>query len=160
LKQRVAAICSAVIAISANILGQRILMNLGVEGRVLIPGLASLQPGWNRGVSFSLLTQDGVIGRYLLIAFIGLIAAVFALLAWRATSFVRAVGYGLVVGGAVGNLADRFMYGAVFDFLALRLGPVPLFVCNFADIFISIGVALLIADAILPQKASAGDFAA
>lgn len=46
------------------------------------------------------------------------------------------------LGGMIGNLTDRFLFGAVTDYLILR--PLPLFVCNFADICIFFGVAGLI----------------
>jgi len=44
------------------------------------------------------------------------------------------VAIGLIIGGALGNLVDRYLYGAVFDFLVMRLGEITLFVCNLADI--------------------------
>jgi signal peptidase II len=53
---------------------------------------------------------------------------------------------GLIVGGALGNIVDRVVHGAVFDFLVVRLGSHPLFVCNTADLFISLGVLFLAVD--------------
>ena len=58
-------------------------------------------------------------------------------------------------GGALGNLWDRVWHCAVFDFLSLHLGNLPLFVCNFADIAISAGVLLLILDSLLYKPAAA-----
>jgi len=43
---------------------------------------------------------------------------------------------GLIAGGALGNLVDRYLYGAVFDFLVLQLEGITLFVCNAADVAI------------------------
>jgi signal peptidase II len=73
-------------------------------------------------------------------------------MAWRAASIFAAAGFGLVLGGALGNLWDRGRYCAVFDYLSLHLGNVPLFVCNFADIAISMGVILLALDSLRMQS--------
>ena len=137
-----------------NFFFQRILMTTGVEGRTLIAGFADFHPAWNNGVSFSLLAQTSDTGRYLLIAVLTVISIAVAVMAWRATNALAAAGFGLVLGGALGNLMDRLQYGgAVFDFLALHLGSLPLFVCNLADIWISAGVVLLLLDSLLKQPA-------
>lgn len=110
----------------------------------IIPGVADFYPAWNRGVSFSLFTQDSETGRYMLMAVLGAISAGVAWMAWGATDGLSALGYGLILGGALGNLYDRAVHGAVFDFLYLHLGAMPLFICNFADILISAGVLVLL----------------
>ena len=120
---------------------------------VIIPGLADFRPAWNRGVSFSLFTQDGDTGRYVLMAAIAAISAGVVVAIWRASSRLSTVAYGLVLGGALGNLVDRFRFHAVFDFLSLHLGTVLLFVCNLPDIVISAGVVLLFVEALLYSKA-------
>jgi len=64
-----------------------------------------------------------------------------AIIFWRLAPKDRmtAVGSGLLVGGAIGNLIDRFRYSAVVDFIAV--GPWPRF--NFADCAIVFGVLIL-----------------
>jgi signal peptidase II len=54
----------------------------------------------------------------------------------------RALPLGLVLGGSLGNLADRLRLGAVVDFIDLRVWPV----FNVADIAITVGVGLLALD--------------
>lgn len=124
------------------------------SGVVIVPGLADFHQAWNRGVSFSLLTQDSNTGRYLLMALLAVISIGVAVMAWRATDRLSALGYGLILGGALGNLVDRAVYGAVFDFLYLHLGAMPLFVCNFADIAISAGVVALVLESVLSKPQS------
>ena len=59
-------------------------------------------------------------------------------------SLVRAIALGLVLGGAVGNLADRVCAGGVLDFIDLGIWPV----FNVADIALTIGIGLLMIEAI------------
>ena len=161
MSRRTAAAGVAALALAANIVFQRFLMNGGAEGRVLIPGLADFRPAWNPGVSFSLFVQDSALGWHLLVALLAVISAVVAVLMLRASSRLAAMGYALILGGALGNLRDRVLYdGAVFDFLALRLGRMPLFVCNLPDIFISAGAVLVLLDSLLERPRSARDFSA
>ena len=156
-----AATSVAALALAANIVLQRFLTTIGSESRVLIPGLADFRPAWNRGVSFSLFVQDSATGWHLLVALLAVISAVVAVLMWRASSTLMAMGFALILGGALGNLRDRVLYdGAVFDFLALHLGSTPLFVCNLPDIFISAGVVLVLLDSFLQKPKGAPDFAA
>lgn len=139
-------------ALLLNLLIENILMNTN-EKAILIPGLLDFVQTWNRGVSFSLYWQGGNSGRYILIAILAAIIIGVGILAWRAGNSFAAMGYGLIVGGALGNLIDRILYGPVFDYLFLHLGTVPLFVFNFSDAAISAGVVLLVADNLMAAKA-------
>ena len=113
----------ALASLAANIVFQHVVMQAGLMRAVLIPGLADFRPAWNRGVSFSLLAQDTVTGRHLLIAMLSAVTIGVLVVMWRATSRLSAAGLGLIAGGAMGNLVDRIRFeGAVFDFLFLHLG--------------------------------------
>ena len=120
----------------------------GIEDGVLragplLPGL-DLALRFNRGVSFSLLTQDGALGAALLTSFSLGVVAVLTIWLWRTPSKLNAAGLGLVIGGALGNAVDRTLYGAVIDFLDLNAFGRHLFVFNVADAAISAGVAMMI----------------
>lgn len=132
--------------LAAIVIFQRLLMNIGAEDMKLIPGLADFSPAWNRGVSFSLFARNTDIGRYLSMAVLSVIVIGVLILAWHAQSRLTAAALGLILGGALGNLLDRGLCGGVFDFLSLHLGSMPLFVCNLADMAISAGALLLVAD--------------
>jgi len=143
------------IVLAANVMSERVLMHIGTQGTGLVPGLVDFSPAWNRGVSFSLFAQNTDTGRYLLMVLLSAIVVGVLIAGWQAQSRLNAAGFGLVLGGALGNLLDRVLYrGAVFDFLAIHLGRMPLFVCNLADIVISAGVVLLAADGLLPKPQS------
>jgi signal peptidase II len=152
---RALAFIIAALTVAANLLAQPLLITRAPM--TLIPGLADFEPAWNRGVSFSLFTQNSDTGRYLLMAALAAISAVVAVMAWRAAHRLSAFAYGLILGGALGNLIDRARFGAVFDFLSLHLGSRPLFICNWPDIAISAGVVLLFADAALEAKRPKAD---
>jgi signal peptidase II len=138
-------------ALFLNLLIENILMDVK-ERVVLIPNLLDFAPTWNRGVSFSLFWQGGNSGQYVLIAILAAITVGVGVMAWRAGNSLAAIGYGLIVGGALGNLLDRSLYLGVFDYLFLHLGHRPLFVFNFPDAVISIAVLFLIADSVVAAK--------
>ena len=52
--------------------------------------------------------------------------------------------FSIIIGGAIGNLIDRVLYGAVVDFIDLHYQNLHWYVFNIADIYISIGCILLI----------------
>ncbi len=59
--------------------------------------------------------------------------------------------FGAIVGGAIGNIVDRFHYGFVVDFIDLRWWPV----FNVADSCITIGVGLLLISSLGRERAAA-----
>jgi len=114
----------------------------------LIP-ILSLYRVHNTGIAFSMLTDFGGAG---LIALI-LAVIVIVLVIWQKSSDggrPAAIGYALILGGALGNLIDRLAYGHVVDFLYLHLGERPLFVFNIADAALTIGPVLMIVIFLLP----------
>ena len=153
MKRRAWAFGVAAAAFALNAAAERVLMKLPGDFTI-IPGLADFRHAWNRGVSFSLFTQSDASGRLLLMGFLAVIIVVVAVVTWRAATTLSAIGFGLILGGALGNLADRWAYGAVFDFLSLHLGSLFLFVCNGADIAISAGVVLLMLDGMVTRPRS------
>lgn len=102
----------------------------------------------NPGVSFGFLRADQDLGRWGLVAFSLIVAALIIYWARRADRGLQALGYGLIVGGAIGNAIDRVRFGAVIDFIDVqRIGFFP-WVFNIADSAISIGVACLLFDSL------------
>jgi signal peptidase II len=116
-----------------------------LEGGPFLPFI-DLELRANKGISFSLLRQDGALGVALLTAFSLAAVAFLSVWLWRARSGLTVAGLGLIIGGALGNAADRVAYGAVVDFLDLHAFARHFFVFNVADAAISLGVALLILD--------------
>lgn len=94
----------------------------------------------NSGAAFSLFRQSGDWLKWVsLIVSIGLI-----FLGWLNTKLEawEKIGYGCILGGALGNGIDRFASGVVIDFLDFRLINFPVF--NLADVSINVGLACLV----------------
>ncbi|MCQ0090302.1 signal peptidase II [Roseovarius sp. M141] len=62
----------------------------------------------------------------------------------RATRISEAVAYGMVIGGALGNIVDRLRFGGVTDFLDFYLGTAHWPAFNLADVFVVCGVGILL----------------
>lgn len=127
--------------------------DLPYRGHVDLSPIMDLTMVWNRGVSFGLLQADGELGRWLLTLFP---IAVSGALAWwlsRTRRPLLGVALGLVIGGALGNVIDRIVHGAVADFLDFSDVFFP-WVFNIADAGISIGVAMMLLDSILNRDAA------
>lgn len=120
------------------------------ETQPLLLGVFHLTYVTNTGAAFSLLSGNVAWLRWLSLAVsLGLMA-----LAWfgGALSTLEQLGYGLILGGALGNGIDRFVVGKVIDFLDFRLIQFPVF--NFADVFINFGIVCLLIATFYPATAS------
>jgi len=105
----------------------------------------------NRGMSFGLFND----GSFNALVFTLLAAAIVAaLVVWlaRTRDILLRCAIGLVIGGALGNVADRLLRGAVVDFLDFHVGAVHWFAFNLADAAISVGVALMVIDGLRSRR--------
>lgn len=99
---------------------------------------------WNKGISFGMFGQSGDHGPTILIVLTLIISAVLAVWLMRAETRWTAAGLGLIVGGAIGNVIDRFRFGAVTDFLDVHVLGYHWPAFNVADSAIVIGAVALI----------------
>lgn len=107
----------------------------------LWPGVFHFTYVVNTGAAFSLFSNGGIYWlRWLSLA----VSLALMAMAWFGPRFDRweQVGYGLILGGALGNGIDRFVSGHVVDFLDFRLIQFPVF--NLADVSINIGIICLL----------------
>jgi len=116
----------------------------------------NLQWAENRGISFSMLTADSDIGRWALVALTS--AIVIGLGIWLKTVQTRilAIALGLVIGGAIGNIYDRAVFGYVADFLQFYVGDWSFAIFNVADSCITLGAVLLIWDSFFGPSSKEG----
>ncbi len=106
----------------------------------------------NPGISYSLLSANTPLGRWVLFAGTFAATLLIAFWLWRAKSALVALGLGFIVGGALGNACDRLFVGTVADFYHFHLGNFSWYVFNLADCAIVAGVALLLYDAVAPKR--------
>jgi signal peptidase II len=120
----------------------------------LLPGL-QLTYVRNTGAAFSFLSQAGGWQRWF---FIGLGISASGLIGWWLYRLdrgrqIEAMGWALVLGGALGNVIDRVLYGYVIDFLDVYYQDWHWPAFNVADSAISLGVVLLLIDSLRPRPA-------
>lgn len=122
----------------------------------VVPGWFELVQVRNTGVAFSLLSNldHRWVHPLLILATVLAMAAVVVYIRLLPGKGVAPCGLGLILGGAAGNLIDRARLGFVVDFLDLQWRGHHWPTFNVADIGITVGVALLIADMIFWNKES------
>lgn len=110
------------------------------------PPYLRLRMAWNEGVNFGLFAGAGPASRWILIALALLISA--GVLWWLARERGgrwQQLAAGLLVGGALGNVVDRLLYGAVADFLNMSCcGIDNPYAFNVADIAVFVGAVGMI----------------
>ena len=98
---------------------------------------------WNEGIAFGLFSFNQNNLYNLLTLIISIIIIV--ILKMIINSYgIKKYGLMMIFGGALGNLFDRIFYKAVPDFIDFHIGEFHWFVFNVADIFITIGVIIMI----------------
>lgn len=124
------------------------------DGAALWPGVFHLTRVNNTGAAFGIFRGSSRALAVFTILSVLVVAAYWARRSVRSSAVVsmrRVWAWAAVLGGAAGNIFDRFRYGYVIDFLDFRIWPV----FNFADAAICIGVFLIFLDILGEKKRSA-----
>jgi signal peptidase II len=111
---------------------------------------------WNPGISLGLFPASGPEGTVFLATFQMIAVGVLGWWLWSVRRRTLAIGLGLVIGGALGNLIDRLVYGRVADFFHLYGFGYDFYVFNVADAAITFGVLGLLYDALLKPEEPQG----
>lgn len=107
----------------------------------------------NHGVSLGFLRADSAEMRLALIALTAAIALVVLVWLWRERKLGEIAALGLVLGGALGNIRDRAMFGFVIDWADLHFGEWrPFLIFNLADAAITVGVLIILARSLLMRE--------
>lgn len=115
--------------------------------KTVIPGIFSWAHVHNRGMAFSMLSGSRVL---LILATLALIAALsFFQLRREDNPALERIGFWCIIGGGLGNLTDRIIFGGVTDFI--RLDFVNFAIFNVADIFVCGGAFLVVLSAFLQE---------
>ena len=103
---------------------------------------------YNFGISLGMFQADSMEMRWILVGVTSLIALVVTVWMLREKALGEIAGLALILGGALGNIRDRYEYGYVIDYADLHFGEFrPFLIFNIADAAITIGVLIILARA-------------
>ena len=98
---------------------------------------------WNTGIGFGFFSTNSTLV-YNLVTILIILVILFIISMFIVSERLDKLIYSIVIGGALGNLYDRFVYKAVPDFIDIHYNNFHWFTFNVADIFITIGILILI----------------
>ena len=120
--------------------GDLVLKNAAAgQHRPLIPGVLSLDYTLNTGFALGLFPDTALAATILSLVILAAVFILFLRYPWNTGSLI---GFGMVLGGALGNLYDRLCFGGVRDLF--RLDFIHFYIFNLADVGVVAGVALII----------------
>ena len=106
---------------------------------------------WNNGIAFGLFSFNEQFYYNIITLVIIIITLVILFFAIKSAGVER-IGFSMIFGGSLGNIFDRLYYSAVVDFIDFHINNIHWFIFNIADIFISLGVIILITIEIIGKK--------
>jgi signal peptidase II len=112
----------------------------------VVPPLLNFRMAWNQGINFGFLANGTELARWLLIALaLGISSWVLWWLHREKAGVLSMIAGGLLIGGALGNVLDRLIYGAVADFITMTCcGFENPYSFNIADVAIFVGALGLV----------------
>ncbi|WP_086617702.1 signal peptidase II [Erythrobacter tepidarius] len=130
-------------AVKAYIIGPLALRDVG---RIDLLPFFDLTYTENRGISLGMLQATDMEMRWMLVATTALIALVVLVWMMREKAMGEIAGLALILGGALGNIRDRYDLGYVIDYADFHIGTFrPFLIFNIADAAITIGVVIILA---------------
>lgn len=133
-----------------------VVANLTLGEEVPLPGVGHylvLQYIQNSGAAFSMLENNALL-LVLIVLAMGVIGYLYSRI-WNTGSLFYKFVFGLIIGGAIGNLIDRFFRGgAVVDYMSFRIPEIDFYfaIFNVADACISVGVFFLFVLALFSRE--------
>ena len=113
----------------------------------IIPNFFYLTYTHNYGGAWSIFDNSTLF--ITIVSFLIIIGIIYYLFKNKVTRKIEIVGYSLLLGGAIGNLIDRIIYGYVIDFLDFYILGYDFPIFNIADIGIVVGIIFLLISMIL-----------
>lgn len=134
-------VAAAVLALVDQVIKTVVVNNIkGGDDVVLIPKVIALSYAENTGAAFSAFSDSTVLlSIFTLVLLIG--GTVYLFFAKIESKLVN-IAAAMVLGGGVGNLIDRFAQGYVVDYIKTLFVNFPVY--NFADIFVTVGVGIIV----------------
>ena len=98
---------------------------------------------WNNGIAFGFLSFNEKIFYNLLTSLIILITLALIWIMIKSKGLEK-IGFSMIIGGSLGNISDRIYYSSVPDFIDFNINNFHWFIFNVADIFITVGIVILL----------------
>lgn len=143
----------SILVLIIDIISKQIILKTVTEGEkiVIIKKFFSITLAKNTGIAFSMLERKIPI---IIIVTLFIIFILINDIKNRKIKKIEQFSYALVIGGAIGNLLDRIIYGYVIDFLDFKIFNYDYPIFNLADTFIVIGIILILIINIKEKEAS------
>ncbi|MGI9291792.1 MAG: signal peptidase II [Gammaproteobacteria bacterium] len=148
-------ILSAIIIIADQVTKILVVQNLFEYERIFLLPILDLVRYHNRGAAFSLFADGGGWQIWFFSSVALIISAFILCYQWvlpRSGCRTLAAGLALILGGAIGNVIDRLVYGHVVDFILFYYEEWAWPAFNVADSAITVGVTLVIIDSLFFEK--------
>ena len=113
------------------------------EKNIEVNSFLNLNLIWNDGIAFGLFSFNDKIYYNILTIIIILITLIILWMITKTAKFEK-IAFIMIFGGSIGNIFDRLYYSSVPDFIDFHINNFHWFIFNVADIFITLGVMLLI----------------
>jgi signal peptidase II len=123
------------------------------ELNISVTSFLNFQLIWNNGIAFGLFSFEQDLYYNLFTLLIISITSIIIWLSYKAQGLEK-ISYLMIIGGSLGNIFDRIFYSSVPDFIDININNFHWFIFNVADMFISIGVILLIVLEFFKKKIS------
>tara|TARA_B100000945_G_scaffold144368_1_gene115556 strand:- start:1987 stop:2478 length:492 start_codon:yes stop_codon:yes gene_type:complete len=107
---------------------------------------------WNTGIGFGLFNLEAGFFYHSISMLIFIVILILIFLTIKSPLVIDKFLYSMILGGALGNFYDRAIYFAVPDFIDIHFNDYHWFTFNFADIFISLGIMLIIFKEVFFEK--------
>ena len=119
--------------------------------QIILTPFLNLTPVWNSGISFGLFQDNPMVGK-LMIPMLAVLVVLWLFFSLYDLNRLQRFAYGLIAGGAIGNVIDRLRFGRVVDFLDFHVGAYHWPAFNLADSAIFMGVVFWIYAAIVTAQ--------
>lgn len=144
-------VVAAVVVVADQVTKWAIIEWVALYEKIPLNSFINLTHQRNTGAAFSFLADAGGWQRWFFVVLSAVVSVVIVVWLWRIRDqgyALLSAGLALVLGGAIGNLIDRFTLGYVTDFIQVWFGDWAFPSFNVADAGITVGAALLIIDAL------------
>lgn len=132
---------SSLIFVIIDLISKIIIMSFYKNSITVIDKIFYIEKATNTGAAFSILTGGRIL--FILIAILVLFY-IDKYMIKDVNDKIEVISISMLIGGIIGNLIDRVVYGKVIDFLSFRFGSYNFPVFNLADTFITVSIFLLI----------------